>query len=345
MKKYWWVFVLAAPAFAVLMAGAMFYYFISFSPYEGKDVVFEVKPGEGFSRINGRLHNKGIISNPKIFHRYAQINGLMTKFKAGKFEIKTNSTMLDVFDILIKGQSITADVTIPEGKNLFEVAEILEKDGIIDSAKDFIKLSKSSALMKKLGIEGERAEGYLYPDTYKFTPKSDPKLIISSMIDVFRTKTAGLDFNSAPLNLTLHQVITLASVVEKETGAAWERPKIAGVFINRLKKRMRLQSDPTTIYGIYENFNGNLRKADLLNKTPYNTYKIPALPIGPISNPGLKSISAVLKPEKHDYLYFVSQNDGTHAFSENYKKHKAAVEKYQKNWRARKGKSWRNLNK
>lgn len=343
MKKYWWVFVVAAPAFAFLMAGAMVYYKVSVWEYSGEPVVFEVKPGEGFSKINGRLHSMGLISNPKIFHRYAQINGLMTKFKAGRFEIKTNSNMLEVMDTLLKGQSITNSVTVPEGKNLFEIAEILKADGIIEDTKEFIRLAKDESFAKELGIPGKRIEGYLYPDTYRFTPKSEAKDIIKVMVDVFRQRTNDLDFSQAPANLDKHEVIILASLVEKETGASFERPQIAGVFINRLKKRMRLQSDPTTIYGIYENFNGNLRKKHLLEKTPYNTYKIPALPVGPIANPGLESIKAVLNPKKHDFLYFVSQNDGTHVFSKTYREHREAVDRYQKNYRARQGKSWRDL--
>ncbi|MCF8058752.1 MAG: endolytic transglycosylase MltG [Bacteriovoracaceae bacterium] len=343
MKKYWWIFIFAAPAMAFSMAALMVYYMMAIWQYSGEPIVFEVKPGEGFSRINGRLHKEGLISNAKIFHRYAQINGLMTKFKAGRFEIKPQSSMLDIFDTLIYGQSLTETVTIPEGKNLFEIAEILKGEDIIEDVSEFIRLSKSPEIAKELGIPAERVEGYLYPDTYRFTPKSEAKDVIKNMVEIFNKKTSSLDFSQAPLNLSKHEVVILASVVEKETGASFERPMIAGVFLNRLKKRMRLQSDPTTIYGIYENFNGNLRKADLLQKTPYNTYKIPALPKGPISNPGIKSIQAILSPENHSFLYFVSQNDGTHVFSKTYKDHKEAVERFQKNWRARKGKSWRDL--
>ena len=267
----------------------------------------------------------------------------MTKFKAGRFEIKPQSNMIEIFNTLIEGQSITEDVTIPEGKNLFEISKIFQDEGIIKDKERFISLAKSPKLAKELNIPAERLEGYLYPDTYKFTPQSDEKDVIEAMVQTFRRKTSDLDFSKAPLGLKEHEVIILASVVEKETGASFERPMIAGVFVNRLKKRMRLQSDPTTIYGIWENFNGNLRKKHLLEKTPYNTYKIPALPKGPISNPGLSSIKAVLNPKDHNVLYFVSQNDGTHVFSKTYKDHKKAVEKYQKNWRARKGKSWRDL--
>ena len=140
-----------------------------------------------------------------------------------------------------------------------------------------------------------------------------------------------------------HQVIILASVVEKETGAKLERPAIAGVFTNRLKKRMRLESDPTTIYGIWQRYAGNIKKSDLLEMTPYNTYKIPALPFGPISNPSLEAIQAVLHPDTHEYLFFVSKNDGTHIFTKNYQEHLQAVDDFQRNTKARKGKSWRDL--
>ena len=343
MKKYWWVFVLAAPMMALFMAAVMVYYMIGVWQYQGKDIVFEVHPGEGFSKINGRLHSQDVISSAKIFHRYAQINDLMTQFKAGKFEIKSGSNMLDVFNTLIYGQSITAPVTVPEGKNLFQIAEIMQQDKIITDTNEFIQLAKDTGFAQELGIDAERVEGYLYPETYKFTPGSRSQDVIKSMVDVFNEKTKTLDFSKAPLGLSKHQVVILASVVEKETGASFERPMIAGVFINRLKKKMRLQSDPTTIYGIWETFNGNLRKKHLLEKTPYNTYKIPALPKGPISNPGLSSLQAVLNPKRHNYLYFVSQNDGTHIFSETYSQHRKAVEKFQKNSRARKGKSWRDL--
>lgn len=345
MKKYWWVFIFAAPAFAFAMAAMMVYYMINIWTYQGEAKIFEVKPGEGFSKINGRLYSEDLISNPKIFHRYAQINGLMTKFKAGRYEIQKGSNMMDVFDTLVKGQSITESVTVPEGKNLFEIGHILEDGKIIKSADDFIALSKNSDFVHSLGIDADRVEGYLYPETYRFTPDSQPKDVIKAMVGVFNDKIKDIDFSKAPLGLSKHEVIILASVVEKETGAAFERPMIAGVFINRLKKKMRLQSDPTTIYGIYESFNGNLRKRHLLEKTPYNTYKIPALPVGPISNPGLTSINAVLNPADHNFLYFVSQNDGTHVFSETYKKHREAVEQFQKNWKARQGKSWRDLKK
>lgn len=344
MKKYWWVFIIAAPLLSFSLAGIKVYYDISIWTYSGESQIFEVKSGEGFSSINARLKNKNIISSAKIFYRYAKINNYMTSFKAGKFEIKNGSNMLDVFDTLLKGQAITQDVTIPEGKNLFEIASILQENKIIKNKDEFIKLSKDKDFLQKLGLNHDRVEGYLYPDTYHFNSNTPVEIVIKTMITTFKNKTSELQFENNPMGLTSHQVLILASIVEKETGAGSERPRIAGVFYNRLKKRMRLQSDPTTIYGIYEEFNGNLRKRHLLQKTPYNTYKIPALPKGPISNPGMASLKAVINPEVHNYLYFVSQNDGTHVFTATYKEHLQAVNKYQKNPANREGKSWRDLN-
>ena len=296
--------------------------------------MFEVKPGEGFASVNGRLKKQGIIDSAKLFHRYSQVQGLMTKFQAGKFEIKEGMTMLGVVDTLVKGTPIQTKVTLPEGKNLFEIGAEFEENGITKAA-DFVAAAKDPEFMKELGIPAERAEGYLYPDTYQFSPNTPAKDVIMAMVAHFRNKTEGLNLS--------HQDVILASMIEKETGAAQERPRISGVFHNRLKKRMRLQSDPTTIYGIWERFNGNLRKADLLEVTDYNTYKIPALPKGPICNPGLEAIQAALTPEEHSFLYFVSRNDGTHVFTKSYKDHLKAVEDFQKNPSARRGKSWRDL--
>ena len=343
LKKYWWLFVIAAPSVALLGVATLFYYKVNVWTYQGSNTVFEVKPGEGFSRINAKLDRAGLISSAKVFHRYNQITDNMTDFKAGLFEIKKGDSMLDIINTLTSGKTITISATIPEGKNLFEIAEILKNENITTNKENFIRLAKSEKFARSLGIPGERLEGYLYPDTYMITPKSKADYVLKAMVNAFESQVSDLDFSKAPRKLTKHQVITLASVVEKETGAAFERPIIAGVFINRLRKGMRLQSDPTTIYGIYENYNGNLRKKHLLQKTPYNTYKVNGLPAGPISNPGRKSIQAVLNPSKHNYLYFVSKNDGTHIFTENYRDHRKAVNDFQKNSRARQGKSWRDL--
>lgn len=248
--------------------------------------------------------------------------------------------MTEVMDLFLVGVPSSIDVTIAEGKNIFEIARILEQKSLV-SSKDFLRLAKDKKFLTSLGIKANRVEGYLYPDTYKLEPYMDGKSIISIMVKNFFKKIKYINLEESPFDL--HELITLSSIVEKETGAGGERPIIAGVFFNRLKRKMRLQSDPTTIYGIYETFNGNLKKKHLLQKTPYNTYRINGLPVGPIANPGLDAIRAVLNPQQHKFLYFVSKNDGTHVFTSNYQDHLRAVNSWQKNRANRKGKSWRQL--
>jgi UPF0755 protein len=243
-------------------------------------------------------------------------------------------------DILVYGQPNLRSLTIPEGKNMYEIAKMLDEKGIT-SREDFIKLANDQTFVSSLKIEANSIEGYLYPETYRFAPQTPASQVLGTMVELFKSKTKRLNLNHP--ELSAHEILILASVVEKETGAKHERPTIAGVFLNRLKKKMRLQSDPTTIYGIWSRYRGNLSKQDLLEVTPYNTYKIPALPSGPIANPSLEAIEAVLNPEKHDYLYFVSRNDGTHVFSQTYVQHQKAVENFQMNAKARQGKSWRDL--
>lgn len=308
--------------------------------YTGPDKTFVVRNGDTFGKINQRLYEEGLISDKRLFHYYAKYKDVLTRFQAGTFTIPKGSNLMQVLEILVYGQPNLTSITIPEGRNMYEIAKMLEAAGIT-SEKEFLEAVLHPDLLSKLEIHANSLEGYLYPETYRFAPNTPARTVAKSMIDLFNERTKEINFDH-PF-LTRHQIIILASVVEKETGAKFERPLIAGVFTNRLKKKMRLQSDPTTVYGIWSRYTGNIKKSDLLEMTPYNTYKIPALPQGPISNPSLEAIKAVLNPEEHDFLYFVSKNDGTHVFSKTYKDHERAVEDYQKNARARKGKSWRDL--
>lgn len=314
--------------------------FIFKQTYDGPDLVFEVKNGDTFGRINQRLYDQGVITNTRVFHYYSKYKDVMTKFRAGTFTIPRGSNMTQVLDTLVYGQPNLNSITIPEGKNMYEIAKLLDQSGIT-SEKEFLEVVRSPELISLLSVEAPSLEGYLYPETYRFAPKTPAKSVAKAMIDLFNKKIEAVNFDHPFLNK--HQVIILASMVEKETGAKQERPEIAGVFTNRLKKRMRLESDPTTIYGIWNRYQGNIKRSDLLEITPYNTYKIPALPTGPIANPSLEAIQAVLNPAQHEYLFFVSKNDGTHIFTRNYGDHSQAVDEFQKNSKARSGKSWRNL--
>jgi UPF0755 protein len=339
MKKALIYSTILAPLLALMLI-SIHVYVIFKTPYDGEKTFFQIKDGETFSSINQRLYENRIISNARVFHHYTKYKGLLEKFKVGTFEIDHGMKMEDVLQTLVFGTPLLNTVTIPEGKNLYEVAIILEKANF--GAKEvFINLAKDPSLISDIAPDAVSLEGYLFPDTYKFAPGTSPETIIKSMVDLFRRKTQ--DLSSPHSYLDFHEMIILASIVEKETGAKSERPTIAGVFHNRLLKRMRLQSDPTTIYGIWERYKGNIKKSDLLEETPYNTYKIPSLPVGPISNPSLEAIKAVISPEQHHYLFFVSKNDGTHVFTEKYSDHSSAVNDYQKNSKNRQGKSWRNL--
>ncbi len=336
------LFLIGAPVLGLLLVGLRVYYSAYIWRYQGPETFFYIKPSESFASINARLAKEKLIHSPRLFHRYSQWNGVMTKFKSGQYKIRTNSNLIDVYNTFINEKSLAMYFTIPEGKNMYEIGKMLEERAIT-TYDAFVELCKSPAFVKSLNIKGETVEGYLYPETYDFAPNLPAEQVIRTMVREFNKKTAGIQWTSN--GMSKEEVITLASMVEKETGDKSERPLIAGVFHNRLKIKMRLQSDPTTIYGMFERYTGNITRKDLLTPTDYNTYTVKALPKGPIANPGIESIKAVLSPAAHKYLYFVSQNDGTHIFSENYGDHQAAVVKWQKTSKNREGKSWRDRKK
>jgi UPF0755 protein len=228
----------------------------------------------------------------------------------------------------------THPVVIPEGKRATEIADLLAEAGLADR-DDFLEVVFDPQSPERLGVEGTSLEGYLFPDTYRFARGLAPSKIAEAMVREFKRVYEGLPAAEAEPVLSMREQVTLASIVEKETGAAHERPLIAAVFLNRLRRGMRLETDPTVIYGI-ENFDGNLRRVHLQDAgNLYNTYKIRGLPPGPISNPGLDALRAVRQPADSPYLYFVSQNNGTHAFSKTYAEHERAVDRYQRRRRRR----------
>lgn len=259
----------------------------------------------------------------------ARLSGYSKRFQAGEFRLTTGLKPLAVMRQLSEAQPVEHPVTIPEGLRAEEIAEIFAKGKWCDFNR-FLHLVHDPAFIKSLGV-GQPAslEGYLFPDTYDLTRlSSNAKSIIRMMVGHFKKIWAKLTRNGTG-TLGLQQTVTLASIVEKETADPAERPMIASVFLNRLRLGMRLQSDPTVIYGL-KNFTGNLTKEDLQHYTPYNTYLIPGLPPGPICNPGEAALAAVLRPDKGSYLYFVSKNDGTHQFSKTLAEQNRAVWKYQK---------------
>ncbi len=239
---------------------------------------------------------------------------------------------LQVLNHLKKGIVHQYEVVIPEGYAVRQIAQVLEEKGLAE-AEQFMALAADSELAESLGIPSDNLEGYLFPSTYFISRATTAEEIIRQMVRAFHTAyTSDLREREREMGLNTHEVVTMASIIEKETSSEAERDLISGVFHNRLKRNMRLQSDPTVIYGIAD-FDGNLKRVHLQTDTPYNTYRRRGLPPGPIANPGRASLIAALYPASVDYLYFVSRNDGTHYFSRNIDEHNRAVARFQKSGR------------
>ena len=291
---------------------------------------FIIENGASFNGVCNELKESDLITNNFMFRLIAVLYGYDSKIKAGEYYISKSMSPLTMLEIFVKGKSILYKITIPEGFSTEQIGQLLELNGLT-SKEDFVNTANNINFAKKLGLNCSSFEGYLFPDTYYFPKGISCEKIITIMYKSFQNKIKPEWIKKASeMNFSLHKIITLASIIEKETGTPEERPIIASIFHNRLKNNMRLESDPTVIYGI-KNFNGNITKKDLQTQTPYNTYKIKGLPPGPIANPGARSIHAAIFPDQTKYLYFVSKKDGTHFFSTNLKDHSKAVQKYQKN--------------
>lgn len=287
-----------------------------------------IPDGSTFQQVASILEREGLIRSRSAFILLGRSQSADRKIHAGEYELNPGMLPADILTRLMNGQVVLHSVTIPEGLTIVQIADLLMQHGI-DRA-EFLRLSQDRTFIDSLGIAAKTLEGYLYPDTYKFPRGVRAKDVIAAMVDHLKAVMgAELKARARELNMTEHEVLTLASVIEKETGSGGERPEISAVFHNRLRKRIPLQSDPTVIYGL-PNFDGNIHKKDLSSPSPYNTYRVVGLPPGPIANPGIEAIRAALYPSGSRALYFVSRNDGTHHFSATLTEHNEAVEKYQK---------------
>lgn len=297
------------------------------SPGNGEMVV-EIPKGTGVRGIGALLAAKGLLRDDIRFLALVWLSGIRAKLQAGEYSLPRGLTPPELLQLLVKGSTLRHHVTIPEGVTVAQAALLFARDGWIKQDR-FLALSQDKTLIRQLGLDAPSLEGYLFPETYTLVRnEADERSVLRMMVERFHRVWRDLNINEAH-GLNRHQLVILASVVEKETGAAVERPLIARVFLNRLDRQMPLQSDPTVIYGI-QDFNGNLTKADLKRHTPYNTYTLPALPAGPICNPGRAALEAVIRPADSQALYFVSKNDGTHVFSTNLADHNRAVQIYQR---------------
>ncbi len=291
------------------------------------EVVY-IRSGLSSGKIAGFLKGKGLIKNKFYFLLIAKIFDVDKGLKSGEYLFNKNMSTLNILHRLKNGMVLTHPVVIPEGYNIYQVARVLEQKGILSSFS-LLKVCNDKELCRRLNIEADSVEGYLFPDTYFLAKDMNPEQIIMLMVNRFyEVLPEDAETLAKARNMSLHEIVILASLIEKETSDRKEMPLIAAVFYNRLRKGMPLQCDPSVLYAIGE-VSKRLTKKDLQIDSPYNTYLNRGLPPGPIANPGLKAVKAALNPSELDYLYFVSQNNGTHYFSKSLPEHNYAVLKYQ----------------
>jgi UPF0755 protein len=332
MKKYFNNLPeLASVVFSFIIASALFVVMTLIIPVSSEEKWKEVNIPEGTTYSNAItiLKNEGIIGNRFALLLLGRVTMKDRQIRPGYYNLSASMTPLQIFDKLIKGKSIYFTITIPEGYSLEDIRSKLTDTGLINDQS--WKIVYDRDFLTSLGISAPSLEGYLFPDTYNFAKGTEPSTIFKTMVQRLRESfNQPLIKRAEELGMTENEVLTLASIIEKEAVIDSERPVISAVYHNRLKKNMRLQADPTVCYGVrtYMRF---ITKEDLKRKTPYNTYVIEGLPPGPIASPGLKSIKAALYPAKVNYLYFVSKNDGTHYFSRTDEEHERAVMIYQRN--------------
>lgn len=319
-----------------LVIGIIIYFVLlinySVSPIDGKNtqVTVDIPTGSSFLKLTEILNNAGMIKSRPLFYGLAIIRQALNSIRAGEYEFNTSMTPSAVIDKLLRGEIKTYRVTIPEDLSVKEIAVRLMEYKLIDE-EYFFELAEDEEFLKSVGIKFDSIEGYLFPDTYNFDRSMSTRQIMRIMVNRFWKKvTPAMLDRAGKLGLSIQQYITLASMIGKESGNTAEKPLISAVFYNRLKRKMRLQSDPTAVYDL-ENFEGAVKRRHLKRKSPYNTYIISGLPPGPIANPGLDSLKAALYPADINYLYFVSQGDGSHFFSSSLEIHNQASARYRAN--------------
>ncbi len=305
------------------------------TPYKGWSGAaqrVEVRRGQRTAAILQHLQKNGVLRDEWIPLVYMKLFRGRDSLKAGVYEFKESISAVDVIDKLVSGDVILKTITIREGLDRFAIGKAFAAEGL-GTEEDWEKETGDADLIRDIAPQADSLEGYLFPDTYKFNPGTSAKTIVNAMVDNFR-KHWGSEIALITTGLDPHQTVTLASIVETEAQLPQERPLVASVYINRVHKRMLLGADPTVIYALKlaGRWNGNIRKVDLQIASPYNTYRTPGLPPGPIANPGLASLRAAAAPAKSPYLYFVAKNDGSHVFSTNLQEHSANVEKYQRQY-------------
>lgn len=301
-------------------------------PYKGYEVgeqFVDIPQGSSTAEIRRRLIDSGVVADDLTLRAALWWSGRSRSLKAGEYRFERAMTPLEVVEKIATGDVYARRLTFPEGLTIREMATVYESHGF-GPARDFEAAARNAALIRDLDPRATDLEGYLFPETYSFPRQTPAARVVEVMVDRFRAVHKEV-VGDRPAGLTTRELVTLASLVEKETAQKEERPIVAAVYRNRIKRGMGMQADPTVVYALVKagRYDGNIHRADLDFDSPYNTYKYPGLPPGPIASPGRASLEAALMPADAPYLYFVSRNDGTHVFAETLTQHNANVYKYQ----------------
>lgn len=320
------VFVAALLAVAAVVGGIWYW---SNAPVSIKDDVarYKVETGSGIRAIARAMNASGITVQEDLFVLIARLNKFDTQIKAGTYEAAVGDSPLTLLERMAKGDMLLTRMTLPEGWTYAQIREALRVNPDVRQTLGDISHEE---LLELLGLEGDSPEGWFYPDTYVFAPDTSDIDILRRAVESQKAMLEQLWEKRAP-DLPLkspYEALILASIIEKETGHAEDRARVSGVFINRLRIGMPLQTDPTVIYGMGDKYQGRIRKSDLQTDTPWNTYTRSGLPPTPIASSGRAALEAALNPEKHKFLFFVARGDGTSQFSENLRQHNSAVSKY-----------------
>lgn len=322
---------LAIPLAAAIASykAAEFYFLAPLDPTNSTTSIFEVPADRNFREVAADLEVKNYIKHRYAIRLLAKLQKKDTLVMAGEYEFSPSMTPQQILDAMVEGRMILRKVTLKEGVTLAEIGPLLEEAGITQKGL-FEEALNDAQFREELRVPATSFEGYLFPETYRIQRNTSPRKVIQKLRNQLEvTWNPEWNLRLIELQMTKHQILTLASIIEKESGNAEEQPVVASVFHNRLKRGMRLQSDPTVIYGI-PNFNGNITKIDLQTPTPYNTYIIAGLPPGPIASPGFSAIKAALYPAETNYFYFVGNGKGKHIFSETLDEHNQAVNVFQR---------------
>ena len=324
------LFLLIVFTALVLGAGGWWIYSQVVEPYRGysePEVFVDIPPGSSTASISNRLVEAGVVRDARTFQVALWISGRSRSLRAGEYRFEAPLHALDVIDKIARGDVYRRRLTFREGLTIGEMAEVFEARGF-GAAGDFRRAAENASLIQELDPGAPDLEGYLFPETYALPRGTSAAAVVAQMVDAFKNAlTPEIRSHAGTAGLSIRQLVTLASLVEKETGTPDERPLVAAVYSNRLKIGMAMQADPTVIYALQKagKYTGNLRRDDLQLDSPYNTYRYPGLPPGPIAAPGKASLEAAARPAEVDYLYFVSKNDGSHVFASTLAEHNRNV--------------------